>query len=197
MIPQLIEAHGIPWGETRREWIVEIKAYDGVQALLRREVIETELQQRGLERLGIIVDANSEPDARWQALRNACIRQFPRLPEAVPEYGVVVANDERQTIGLWMMPGPRPGMLETYLAKFIPDQQGTLYDYAREVVATASQRGASFKPDHRDKAELYTWLAWQDPPGRQLHDALIQKILRPNAQLAEPFVSWFRQLYGV
>lgn len=53
------------------------------------------------------------------------------------------------------------------------------------------------KPTHHDKADIHTWLAWRDPPGRQLHDAVKQRILRPDSPHAAPFVRWFRRTFDV
>lgn len=44
--------------------------------------------------------------------------------------------------------------------------------YAGQVVTEASALGAPYRQTHRDKAELHTWLAWQDPPGLQVHLAV-------------------------
>jgi hypothetical protein len=46
-----------------------------------------------------------------------------------------------------------------------------------------------------DKVNIYTWLAWQEQPGKQLHQALQSQILDPKHTKAQPFVDWFRQLY--
>jgi hypothetical protein len=50
---------------------------------------------------------------------------------------------------------------------------------------------------HCDKANIYTWLAWQNPPGRQLHQAIIERILNPQHPNAQKFVKWFKNLYGL
>ena len=55
--------------------------------------------------------------------------------------------------------------------------------------------GAPFLPNHRDKALIHTWLAWQDEPGRQLHDAVKHAMLDPTLPYAAPFLAWFKELY--
>ena len=37
VIPQLVEANGIKWGEKEKEWIVEIQALGSVEKLLDKE----------------------------------------------------------------------------------------------------------------------------------------------------------------
>jgi hypothetical protein len=55
--------------------------------------------------------------------------------------------------------------------------------------------GAPFAEAHREKAKIYSWLAWQKPPGLQIHQAIQERILDPRHPEAQKFVSWFRQLY--
>lgn len=118
VIPQLIEANGIRWGERNQERIVEIKAAGGIEKLL-----------------------------------------------------------------------------ETFLAYLVPDKFGALWAYAQEVLVEARNRAADYSDAHRDKAAIHTWLAWQDPPGCQLHHAVLQRVLDPRSPLTRPFIDWFRRLY--
>jgi hypothetical protein len=53
------------------------------------------------------------------------------------------------------------------------------------------------KNTHLDKANIYTWLAWQNPPGRQLHNAVMEKILNPQHPKAQIFIRWFKTLYDL
>ena len=55
--------------------------------------------------------------------------------------------------------------------------------------------GATIRPAHYDKGELHTWLAWQEPPGLQIHMAVKAKLLKPSDQVIAPFVGWFRRLF--
>ncbi len=50
---------------------------------------------------------------------------------------------------------------------------------------------------HQHKADIHTWLAWQNPPGRQLHQAVMERILDPKHPKAQIFVNWFRDLYDL
>jgi hypothetical protein len=59
----------------------------------------------------------------------------------------------------------------------------------------ACSLGASLQPVQYDKGELHTWLAWQDPPGLQIHMAVKAKLIRPTDEVIAPFVQWFRRLF--
>ena len=54
-----------------------------------------------------------------------------------------------------------------------------------------------FKDTHIDKANIYTWLAWQNPPGRQIHQAIMERILNPQHPKAQVFITWFKNLYDL
>jgi hypothetical protein len=87
------------------------------------------------------------------------------------------------------------GMLETLVQRLVPSGQSPLLTYARQAVAEARQRNAPFKEAHLAKAEIHTWLAWQNPPGRQLHEAVRDRVLDCSGPLAQPFLTWFMTLY--
>jgi hypothetical protein len=74
-------------------------------------------------------------------------------------------------------------------------REGAVHDHARESTRRAGELGAPFRDDHRGKAELHAWLAWQDPPGQQLHAAVRARTLPPTPPVTGPFVVWFRQLF--
>jgi hypothetical protein len=204
VIPQLIEANGIRWGERRDQWPVEIEAVGGIDELLRPGSIRAELGQRNLQRLGILLDADTHPTLRWQRVRAECVAAFPDLPATPPPEGTIARNQEGKSLGVWLMPDNQSrGMLETFLAYLVPGGGSALWAYAQEVVVEARQRAPYhddgrrdvYRDAHLDKAAIHTWLAWQDPPGAQLHHAVLQKMLDPRARHAQPFVTWFRRLY--
>lgn len=197
VIPWLIEVNGVNWG-SRKNPVVFIRSYDGCKNLLRPGKIASELKNSGLAALGIIVDADEDPPARWQSIRGACLPAISDLPQQLPPEGLVCLTPENIRFGIWMMPdNTMRGELETFLAYLLPDGNEALWHFAQEAAQTAKDRGAAFKDSHCDKANIYTWLAWQDPPGRQLHDAIKQHIFKPTHPNAQQFVTWFKTLYDL
>ena len=87
------------------------------------------------------------------------------------------------------------GMLEDFLVQLIPENSRDLLEIAENCVAEARRNGAPFKEVHRTKAEVHTWLAWQDEPGKQLHQAVDHRVLDPEKPESRPFVDWFRRLF--
>lgn len=199
VIPYLIEANGVRWGETVRQAIVDIKKFDGIENLLAPKMISTELKERGLEIIGIMVDADESVADRWRQVRERCLSTFPGLPDKIPEKGLIHYNDSGLKLGVWIMPDNRTsGMLETFLTYLVPDHQiDSVWKHAKASLETAMKLKAPCKKHHEDKARVHTWLAWQNPPGRQLHNAVMEKIFASSHPKAQPFVQWFKDLYDV
>lgn len=198
VIPELIEARGIPWGEIRGQAVVDIETYDGIDGLTNR-LIATELKASGLTALGILVDANGQPERRWQSVRDRCLPAIPELPAALPKGGLIQRLPSGIAFGVWMMPDNRQrGMLETFLALLVPSGAAEdLWHWTDELCDAARQREAPFREAHRDKARLHAWLAFQDPPGRSLHRAILERILAPDHPAGNDFVEWFSELFDL
>ena len=193
ILPELLELAGIPW--PRGAEPVRIEELDGIANILAAGFVEATVKASGVQVVGILVDANGDPVARWAQLRARVAATYPSFPVELPVTGVVHAEAGKPRIGVWIMPdNVRSGMLETLLlALRVGD--AALHDHAREATHQARALGAPFREPHREKAELHAWLAWQDPPGRQLHDAVRARALPPAPAVTDAFVVWFRALF--
>jgi hypothetical protein len=202
VIPQLVEANGVNWGEKKGEWIVEIKPLGSVEKLLDKEEINIQIKTReNLKIIGIILDADEFPANRWQSIRNCLIEIYPDLPEQLPATGLIHPGEIK--VGVWMMPDNKErGMLETFLQFLLPENGKALWDFSEQScqqakVIQAKEQGYCFKDCHSDKAKIHTWLAWQDPPGRQIHQAIMERILSSDSPQAEVFMQWFCDLFEI
>jgi hypothetical protein len=193
VLPELLELAGIAW--PKGDEPVRIEEQDGITKLLAPGFIEATLKASGVQAVGIIVDANGDPAGRWAQVRSRVVESYPDLPLELSPSGVVHLRSEKPRIGVWLMPdNVRTGMLETLLlALRIGDP--ALHDHARDATERARICGAPFRDAHREKAELHAWLAWQDPPGRQLHDAVRARALPAAPSVTDVFVAWFRRLF--
>lgn len=194
IVPQLVERAGISWGPRGNE-IVRTHETDGYEKLAGQ--FQSQLKNAGLLRIGILVDANADPASRWRSL-SATVADECTLPQAPPPTGVIVpVTRSKKRLGVWMMPNSASqGMMETFLNALRPADNTALLEHAEKAVDVARESlGAPFSAFHRDKAIIHTWLAWQDPPGRQLHDAIKQAMLDVSRPYAAPFIAWFKALY--
>lgn len=197
VVPFLVEANGVKW-EISGKPVVYIEPYNGVDELLKPGAIGAEVRASGLQALGVVIDANGDAARRWNQIKSRIDDEFPSLPENVPRNGLEVVHSEGPRFGIWIMPDNRfSGTLEDFLVQLIPSESQNLYELAQNCVATAKRNGASFKDSHQTKAEIHTWLSWQDEPGKQLHEAVHHRVLDPERPESGPFVAWFRKLFGV
>lgn len=200
VIPQFVEANGIIWEDKKKRRIVEIKPFDGINKLNKR-LLNTELQASGLKILGIILDADDCPTNRWQSIRNCLIEIYPDIPQELPIAGLIHPGEIK--LGIWMMPDNKErGMLETFLQFLLPEGGKELWQFSENCcqqakVIQAKEQGDCFKDCHSDKAKIHTWLAWQNPPGRQIHQAITERILSPASPQAAVFMQWFKDLFEV
>lgn len=195
LLPELLELGGIDWPD--RSPPVWIEEKDGVEKVLEEGSIEAEWRASGLESLGIVIDANGDPESRWARVRSVLASLLPGFPLANQPGGVIHDAGDGRRVGVWLMPdNVRAGMLETLLLA-IRGGDSVVSKHARDACDAAKRLGAPFREPHRDKAELHTWLAWQDPPGQQMHLAMRMKMLPIEGSVAEPFVRWVKTLHGL
>jgi hypothetical protein len=191
-VVSLMKAH-IDWPEKKERAPVWIESGGGVDKILEPQYLTVKLKTPGLRALGVMLDADAKPQSRYESIRNGCTARFPELPREMPVGGLVSESTDQQRFGVWIMPdNVSEGCLENFLRFLVPDESEPLWMHAVESVARAKAMGAR---GHAEKASLYTWLAWQDPPGQSPGRALTQKILNPHANRALAFVTWFRRLY--
>jgi hypothetical protein len=193
VLPELLELAGIPWPKGTEP--VHIEEQDGIANILAPAFIETALKASGVTVVGIVVDANGDPTSRWEQVRARLAAIRPGFPAELPATGVIHEVADKPRVGVWLMPdNVRAGMLETLLLGLRAGDP-VLHDHARDATSRARTLGAPYRDTHREKAELHAWLAWQDPPGQQLHDAVHAHALPPAPPATDAFVAWFRQLF--
>lgn len=191
----LMRAH-VDWPQRPEECPVYMEIGKSAPEILEDGYLTTILKSREIQTLGVMLDADTKPSGRYERIRNLCSGFFPTLPEELPRDGLVSENDEHKWLGVWIMPdNSSEGCLETFLKYMVPNQSQSVWEHAIESVTAARAKGAPCRDGHTEKANLYTWLAWQDPPVQSPGIALTKKILDPHSPSAGPFVKWFRELY--
>ncbi len=167
---------------------------------LRKET-PGELRRSDLERLGIIVDADTDIDARWRALQDI-LRQSGNvnLPSTPDPDGTIVAVEQAErtlTVGIWIMPDNKlPGMLEDFVSFLVP-KDDTLWNRAADCLQQIPEQERPFSTDHQMKAHLHTWLAWRKKPGKPLGLAITSHYLDADAPHAQKLMAWLRRLFDI
>jgi len=189
----LCQQHQLP--ET---FSVEIpRSREGIEGLL--DVLPVRLSARGLKALGVVVDADQDLLARWQALKDRLTaRGHVDIPATPPASGWVSSQPELPRVGVWLMPDNQlPGMLEDFVRYLIPPDDA-LRPKAEAVLLEIEQAGLNrYKPVHRPKALIHSWLAWQENPGMPMGQAITAQVLHHNSPTANSFISWLKRLFDL
>ena len=196
VIPEVMDKF-VAWGETKAQAVVEIESSGGIERLLEPGAIEAEINLPGLQALGIIIDADDQRAGRWASVVRRCREGLPDFPEVLPDGGLIYQATTGLRVGVWIMPDNQSsGMLETFLGQLIPIEQDQLWAFAQQASAEAKEKHrAPCSDSHRDKADIHTYLAWLDPPGQQLHHAVLHKALEGRTPLGLRFARWFVGLF--
>ena len=188
--------HHVSWPDEPKAWPVYIEIGRSVEVILANGYLTAELKASNVRTVGVVLDADVHAHGRYQRIAQLMSGMFATLPAGVPKNGLVIENLDQKRFGLWLMPDNESvGDLETFLRFLVPDAHEPLWQHACASVAIARGSGAPCHDSHVPKANLYSWLAWQEPPGQSPGLALTQKILDPGSPYAGAFVEWFKDLY--
>lgn len=158
-----------------------------------RDSLSEELDASDLEVLGILVDADTDVQARWQSLRDILTRAGYSVPSLPTATGTILIQEDKPKVGIWLMPNNHlPGMLEDFVAALVPEAD-LLLPYARECVQNLPEQ--RFPSVQRAKADIHTWLAWQREPGKPLGQAITARYLNPESPQAQGFIDWLYALF--
>ncbi len=154
---------------------------------------QAKLVSSEIKLLGIVVDADSDLQARWDSLRNIMIsagyNSVPMMPDV---NGTIVKQQEKITVGIWLMPDNiLPGMIEDFI-KFLVPEDDVLWPLAEDVVQRVIETDQKFRPSYKSKAHLHTWLAWQEEPGSPMGQAITKRYLNADEIHAQKLIAWIR-----
>lgn len=203
------KATTIRWEPQPKQYIVDIQDCGSDTQVLAQ--ISVRWRESARKIVGVVIDADAS--SRWLEVRRHSPQEIrDQLPDSLPPEGLVFEAAGGKRFGVWIMPDNRsPGMLETFLGELRTSMPRAMSEHVLTAMQTAKSlldehaaqnpnarpRISSWKDIHRAKAEIHTWLAWRDPPGEQLHEAIKHEALDVNAPLAQAFVAWMRRLYDL
>jgi hypothetical protein len=186
-----------PWPADKYEAPVWIDLGRSATEILDPTYLSVLKKAPDIDIIGIMLDGDSKPRSRYASIRSHLLDVFPSLPEELPAGGAIT-DGESKRLGVWIMPdNASEGCLETFLRYLVPSELQPIWEYAAECADGAKTRGAPCRDVHEDKARIYTFLAWNDPPGQNPGVALAKKVLDPRSSSAAVFVKWFKALYGL
>ena len=185
----ILKAHGI---ENETVWVIDIKGNTNL-----RKVLSVELKSSVLESIGILLDAEIDVNARWQSISDTLSLHGYTLPHQAPQIGgAVLAPVKGIAVGAWVMPdNTSAGMLEHFINKLVRSDDDLWQDSVEAVARVIDSGKHRFPLDHRIKAELNTWLAWQKEPGINYGIAIKENYLDPKCGPGIEFFDWMKRLF--
>lgn len=179
------------------QWLDEIKPQHSVGELL--ENFPVRLKQSDVEVLGVVIDADTDLPARWQALQDRLAKAgYENIPPNPDPNGTILDPPPETLLprfGVWIMPdNQNRGILEDFL-RFLVPSGSPLFEHVKSSVASIPSGERRFGPLAEPKALIHTWLAWQAEPGRPLGTAITARFLDPTVVQVDLLVNWLNRLY--
>jgi hypothetical protein len=100
------------------------------------------------------------------------------------------------SLGIWIMPNNKDdGTIENWIKDKILDSEKPLLEHACKIVSELPEQ--KFSPTSVVKAEIATWLAWQNQPGRTISYALKKnnELLNINDLGFRNLIEWLEQFF--
>ena len=175
---------------------VKFEECNGIENLLRDFPVF--IKESDMKSIGIIVDANSSLESRWQSIRNKLIRSDLEieLPETPCHHGTI-QEFGNQIIGIWVMPdNQRCGVLEDFVAELISEDD--IWELACDFVEKAKDiekakdKGIQIS---ESKSRIYAWLAIVVPEMR-MGTAFKANKLKLDTTNYKNFENWIKNLCG-
>jgi len=168
----------------------EIRDCEGIEKLLQDLPV---FLKTSAGAIAIVVDADLDVAARWQALAHRLTEAGYQVPPSPPVDGLILF-DRRPAVGVWLMPdNTLPGSIEDFAKHLIPSTD-ELWPRAISAVEDIPIAARLFSTSAHRKAQIHTYLAWQESPGTPLGLAVTKRYFHTDTELCTRFVQWLRKL---
>ncbi len=143
--------------------------------------------------VGIIIDADSSLSRCYKEVKQK-LQKYDNLPNEFPKAGLIIEKEYLPKLGIWIMPNNKDkGALEDFYLQ-LTDMNT---DFIENIIKKAECKNlTSFKSQHRNKAIIQTYFAWQDKPGSPLKDSFNRVALDNNKDIAIAFKKWLTNLFN-
>lgn len=155
--------------------------------------ISLEIRAPDRQAVGILVDANDDIAARWDAVRSQLSKADILPPTAPDSAGTIIDGTPR--VGIWLMPdNESSGELEDFVVRMIPDGD-EVWPLSQRYIEEIPEAERKFSAKKKLRAQLYAWLAAREDP-RQMGLAIHARDLEVDGELSNTFVAWLTKLFG-
>lgn len=161
-----------------------------------------QIQNKRVEKLGIIIDADFEKDGqgflKTHARINKKLSDYDYLLK--PNANIAIHQSEtiqRPDIGVWIMPNNKDsGAIEHWIKENIHQDEQEFYDYIENIIKNIPKQ--KFKSSQQLKVTIGTWLLWQKHPHLGTQSLFAQKIdnlINRDNQSYQELLAWFGQVF--
>ena len=152
-----------------------------------------------IERLGVVIDANNDISERWKSIYEILKAKGYPIENEILNDGLIIEDDSKEIpfVGVWIMPdNMNNGMLEDFFKNFIPEKD-KLISKVNSCIDDVSKEPDLSTPTPRSKAEIRTWLAWQEKSESLMGYTLREKkeYLLVDNENAIKFIDWIKRLF--
>ena len=157
-----------------------------------RQRIGLEILDPRRKAVGILVDANDDLDARWNAVADRLRKENIEVPSNPEPTGIIIDGTPR--VGIWLMPNNEsPGELENFVSEMIPADD-PVWPLSKNYIDGIPEADRKFTEKKILRAKIHAWLATREDP-RQMGAAIGARDLRVDGTLSTAFANWLRQLF--
>jgi hypothetical protein len=159
------------------------------------ESIPVRLKQSDIETIGIIIDADVNLNDRWKSVRNLLLKQEFKVPEDLPEGGLIISNGNVK-VGVWIMPNNNiNGMLEDFVSFLVPQDDKLLPIVDATLNKIENEELNKYSLIHKSKARIHSWLSWQEEPGTPMGLSITKSYLTNDSESCEQLINWLQKLF--
>ena len=160
--------------------------------------LRTQYKVDEIEIIAIIVDADADFNQRWTDIKQHFLSLEPSitLPTDIDKNGLIHFENDI-TFGIWIMPNNKSeGMLENFMENLVPKEDQLFIKVKSTITEIEAQQLNRYKPIHKSKATMRTWLALQNPPNGKIELLIEDNLLTTNNETCNTFVAWLNKLFN-
>lgn len=159
--------------------------------------IPVRLKESEIRTIGIIIDADTDIKKRWNSISTILNAAGYTLPINIPSNGLIINDVNKSKIGIWIMPNNNlNGMLEDFISFLIPADDKLLPIVNTTLQNIEEQNLNKYSINHKSKALIHTWLAWQEDPGTPLGQSITKKYLSTDKETCLKLINWLTELFN-
>ncbi|OHD05460.1 MAG: hypothetical protein A2086_11360 [Spirochaetes bacterium GWD1_27_9] len=173
--------------------------FDVIDCKSKESVIEKMpiyLKTSDIEIIGLIIDADCDIFDSYKSICSKLSNIGYKLPNILPKEGLILSEPDKVKIAIWIMPNNKiNGMLEDFIAFLIP-QDDKLPPLIDDFLNTIEEKKLNkYKPIHRAKTFIHSYLAVQEDPGTPMGLAITKRYLTTDEKNCLNLINWLKKTF--